>query len=287
MRGVTVHATAAHASGKVSEDSYGHVGDADFGAAWVIDGATSLGDEEYAGGGISDAAWYAQQFSEALHQHSLWPLPVEEIFSTAIRQVAKAWQDAVGALERDIPRFALPSAAGIWVRWRDGLLETVSLGDCRGWHMRVDGVLTQLALLDEKANDDWVAEIVKQQQSAGVLAHDMRAATMGPVRAARSHMNQASGYWIFGIHAETAQHLSVRRVPLTPGHMVLCSDGLFRWVDVLHQGGSADFTCACVEDIAGVLTRVRELENNDKDCVTFPRLKCHDDATGMVLFVDN
>lgn len=283
MRGVTVAAVAAHAAGKISEDAWGHVGDENFGAAWVLDGATGLGDKNYIAGAYSDAAWYAQEFSAALHQHSLWPMAVEEIFSTAIRQVAKLWQDTVG--DEIVPRYALPSAAGIWVRWKDGVMEYCSLGDCRGWHVAEDGALTQLGLLDEDPNDDWVAAHVSQHQAAGVASAQMRGAIMTELRAARSELNKPNGYWIFSIHEDTAHRLNVQKLKLADGHIVLCSDGLFRWVDVYRQGNAAEFTSGCITDIHGVLTRVRDIENDDADCRTYPRLKFMDDATGIVLGV--
>lgn len=280
MRGVTVAAVAAHAAGKISEDSWGHIGDENFGAAWVLDGATGLGDRNYITGAYSDAAWYAQEFSKALHQHSLWPVPAEEVFSTAIRQVAKLWYDTVGS--ENVPRYALPSAAGIWVRWKDDVIEYCSLGDCRGWHV-ADGVLTQLGLLDEDPNDDWVADHVSRNQAAGVTPENMRGAIMDHLRAARGELNKPGGYWIFSIHEETVHHLNVQQIKLTDGHIILCSDGLFRWVDVYCQGGAADFAAGCIADMYGVLSRVREIENADRDCRNFPRLKYQDDATGIVL----
>jgi len=281
MRGVTVAAIAAHAAGQVSEDSYGQVGDAQHGAAWVLDGATGLGEQNYITSGYSDAAWYAQEFSKALVQVSLTTATPEEVFAHAIQQVAQQWHDAVGAV--DVPRYALPSAAGVWLRWQNGMLEAVSLGDCRAWHVGTDGALMQLGLLDEDPNDDWLATQITQHQATGILAQDMRVAVMDNLRAARSRMNQPGGYWIFSIHAETARHLHIKRLPLTPGHLILCSDGLFRWVDIYRQGRAAEFTQACIQDIHGVLARVRELEHNDTECKTYSRLKCHDDATGLVL----
>jgi len=281
MRGVTVAAIAAHAAGQVSEDSYGQVGDENHGAVWVLDGATGLGDKNYIAGAYSDAAWYAREFSKSLVEFSLTAETPEAVFMLAIQQVAQQWDDAIGVV--DVPRYCLPSAAGIWLRWRGGMLEAVSLGDCRAWHVGTDGSLTQLGLLDEDPNDDWVAAQVVQHQAAGIAAQDMRVAVMDNLRAARSRMNQPGGYWIFGIHAETAQHLYIKRLPLAPGHLVLCSDGLFRWVDIYRQGGATEFIQACIQDIPGVLARVREVENGDSDCKAYPRLKVHDDATGLVL----
>ena len=125
---ITVRAIAASAAGHLSEDAYGHVGDSNFGAAWVLDGATGLGDHENIPGAYSDAAWYAGQLSVALHKFSLEPAPAEKIFLSAIRLVAQAWYDIVGDV--DVPRYALPSAAGTWVRWQGDTIEAVSVGEC-------------------------------------------------------------------------------------------------------------------------------------------------------------
>ncbi len=271
----------------MSEDAYGYVGTPDFGAAWVLDGATGLGDREYTGA-YSDAAWYAAQLSAALRKFSLEPVPAESIFLSAIRQVAERWYAAIG--DADVPRYALPSAAGVWVRWQSDkmgdTMEAVSLGDCRAWHQSDDGAMIQLGMLDEAPNDVDVAAQVSAHQAAGVQPENMRAAIMDDLRMRRGHMNVPHGYPIFSIHDETVRHLNARAWQLPRGNIILCSDGLFRWVDVLRQGHAEDFVRACVADLHGTLAHVRELENADADCKIYPRLKRHDDATGIVLRCD-
>jgi len=283
MRGVTIAAIAASAAGKVSEDSYGHAGDEKYGAAWVLDGATGLGDRNYIANAYSDAAWYARQLSDALREHSLSAMTPEAVFLAAIRQVAKQWHEQIG--DAEVPRYALPSAAGMWVRWKDNVLEAISLSDCRGWHVGAGGTLTQLGLLDEDPNDAQVAAEVSRQQSAGVKPANMRAAILESLRMRRRMMNEPDGYPIFSIHEETTRHLQLRRMEIAPGHIVLCSDGLFRWVDIYREGSAAEFAVACIQDISGMLAQVREIENADADCTRFPRLKSQDDATGIVLRV--
>jgi len=277
---VTVSKIAASASGALSEDNYGYAGDGHFGAAWVMDGATGLGDREYTGS-YSDAAWYAAQLSAALQKFSLEPAPAASIFLAAIRQVAEAWYAAVG--DADVPRYALPSAAGVWVRWQGDTMEAISLGDCRGWHQADNGALIQLGILDEAPNDDRLAKGIAQLQQTGVTYDQMRDVVMKDLRAGRATMNLPHGYPIFSIHDETMAHLDARAWQITPGNIILCSDGLFRWVDVLHQGHTEDFIRACAGDLHGTLARVRKLENSDADCKIYPRLKRHDDATGIVL----
>ena len=281
MKGVTVQAIAASASGRLSEDAYGYIGDANFGAAWVLDGATGLGDREYVQGACSDAAWYAQQLSSALRKFSLEQVPADKIFLSAIRWVAQQWYEAIG--DADVPRYALPSAAGVWVRWQGDTMEAVSLSDCRGYHRSDVGVVTQLGALSVDPNDDWVAAKVAQHQAAGVTPEQMRGAILEDLRTRRSFMNVPGGYWVFSIHDETAAHLDARAWQITSGNIILCSDGLFRWVDVLGQGGAEVFIKACTADLNGVLARVRQVENADADCKIYKRLKQHDDATGIVL----
>lgn len=283
MRGVTVTTIAAAAAGKFSEDAWGSVGDANYGAAWMLDGATGLGDRQYISGAYSDAAWYANEFSKALHQHSLWPVAAREVFSTALRQMAKSWQEQVN---ETVPRYALPSAAGIWVRWQDGEMECVSLGDCRGWLLSEDNQLTQLGLLDEDPNDAWLAKQIAAHQENGIGAEDMRAKVMVILREARASMNTPGGYPIFSVHSDICGELPVRKLKLWEGNIILCSDGLFRWSDVLHQGNAHEFAGACIHDISHVLNHVRELEKADPDCMRYTRLKRHDDATGIVLRVE-
>lgn len=283
MRSVSIAAIAASASGKISEDAWGTVGDTQHGAAWVLDGATGLGDRQYVDGEYSDAQWYASEFSKALAEYSLQNLTAREVFARTIKHMAKLWQEKVP--QADLPRYVLPSAAGVWLRWQNNEMEAVGVSDCRAWFISNDGKAEQLGFLDEDPNDAWLAEQIAAHQKNGVSEADMRDTVIDILRGARASMNTPGGYQILCIQPETADEIQVRKLPLAPGHVILCSDGLFRWSDVLRQGNANEFAAACVADLHGTLTHVRELENADQDCTRYTRLKRHDDATGIVLRV--
>ena len=281
MRGLSVASIFASASGRVSEDAWGQVGDETRGAVWVLDGATGIGERQYISGAYSDAAWFAQELSAALTQHSLWPMAAREVLLLALRQVAKAWHDRVD--EKNIPPYALPSAAGVWLRWDGEVQDCLSLGDCRAWHLDDNGKVTQLSAMGGEANDDWVMGLVRTQQAAGTPPHAMRAALTPALRAARSRMNQPGGYEIFSVMNPAVMQLPVRRYHLEPGKILLCSDGLLRWHDVYQQAELPEFVSSAVTDGPGLLAELRALENSDAACARFPRLKAQDDATGLVL----
>lgn len=284
MHRINIAAVAASAAGAVSEDAWGFAGDNQTGAAWVLDGATGLGDRQYIQGAYSDAQWYAQLLHQKLQQNSLSAAPIASIFADAIQYLASEWQRHTGTGE--LPRYVLPSAAGIWMRWRNGEAEIISVGDCRGWHVAPTGEITQLGLLNEDANDAWLAGQIAIHQQDGVPAYKMRDKVMDILRTARSMMNTDGGYDIFSIQPELAARLPVRHMKLTPGTIILCSDGLFRWSDVLLQGDVAEFLGACRKNLQDVVETVRRTEMQDADCTTFTRLKCHDDATGIVLHIE-
>jgi hypothetical protein len=280
MRSVTLHSIAASAAGEISEDAWGHVGDENFGAAWVLDGATGLGEKNYITAAYSDAAWYASELSRALAKFSLSDLSGRDVFLSAIQNVTQSWQTQS---PHDTPRYALPSAAGVWLRWHSHQLEYISLGDCRAWHVSEYSDVRILGALGDDPNDAWLAARIAEHQANGISPADMRNTVMPILREARSRMNTPDGYDIFSIHESTAHNLIVHKTTLSPGHLILCSDGLFRWVDVLQQGNSAEFLAACTSDISRTLAAVRATEIQDFDCIQYTRLKQHDDATGIVL----
>jgi hypothetical protein len=108
---------------KANDDRVGSAG----GHAWVIDGATGLGEPLM--GGSSDAAWFAQCFHEALTRHAAEPEPMR-LLALAADDVALAF---VHQRKRDpIARWEWPCAAFMLASATDRGVTLSFAGDCRG-----------------------------------------------------------------------------------------------------------------------------------------------------------
>jgi hypothetical protein len=113
-------------SGKVNEDIAGSTNT----AAWVMDGATGLGDEQLLPG-ASDAAWLVRRGDAFLRAHADdASLGIAELFAGAIDDVRIAYQRS--KLRDAHTRYELPSAGIVFVRCTPSGIEYARLGDCTG-----------------------------------------------------------------------------------------------------------------------------------------------------------
>jgi hypothetical protein len=98
-------------------------------AAWVIDGATGLGDPLLPG--PSDAAWYAQSLDRALRQafESEPESPTPALLRRAVAEVRADFEKQ--RLRAPAGAHENPSAAFVMIRAVDDAVELTSLGDCQ------------------------------------------------------------------------------------------------------------------------------------------------------------
>jgi len=268
-----------------NEDAVGHAGDAQAGAAWVIDGATGVAEAELVPGADSDAAWFARRLSAAFASLFDPIAPVEAQMRSAIDAVAADYRRLVGPVE--VPRHALPSAAGVWVRWTAaGWLELAALGDCRALLRTADGVVRSLGPRRLDLGDALVNAAVRTLQATGVRdPAAVRERLAGRLRETRTRMNRPGGYWVFSIEPAAAGHLDLDRAELAPGAvLLLVSDGLFRLVDTYRAYTPEGLVAAAAErGLRPLHEELRRIEAEDAGCTRFVRLKPRDDASGLLL----
>ena len=107
------------------------------------------------------------------------------------------------------------------------------------------------------------------------------------LRANRSLLNTAGGYWVLGTDPEAARQMEIGAIPLGAGTRIsglLVTDGFYRLVDIF--GACRDDTALLAEarehGLEALLYRLRALEDADPDCIVHPRLKPTDDATALL-----
>jgi hypothetical protein len=268
-----------------NEDEVGHAD----GAAWVIDGATGLSECGLLPG-PSDAAWLALAYSRFLAERSGAETETRRMFAEASEEVARLFESE--RLRPPGPRYELPSAGVVYARARGGQVEFARLGDCRAiLRIRQDGgreaVVTSgrsaLHRLDAKVTHR-LADLLGS--GAAQSYSEARRAVQDALRANRSLMNVAGGYWVLGLDPAAARHMEVQAVELggAAAEGLLVSDGLYRLVDTFgaYETDAALLDTALANGIQALLDEVRALERADPECRTHPRLKPSDDATGLL-----
>ncbi|MEM8936107.1 MAG: hypothetical protein AAGC77_06840 [Pseudomonadota bacterium] len=273
--------------GRVNEDFQGSVG----AAAWVLDGATGVGEDAL--DAPSDAYWFVRTFGRRLESAlTIAPKkPYAQLIRDSTLLVKREFDEAVPGPAPDYP----PSAAFILVRVisaaDDGIeLELAALGDCAAYVRTVAGAIEGFDGAGSTPIDTVSLDALKRAHrdfpdaSTEVVSDLLR-----PVlQSNRQRMNTPDGYWILSFDERAADHLvtEVKLVdPTAP--IILASDGFTRAIDMLGLETPEAFYARVINDGPDAVARdVRAIENSDTSCRRYPRLKCRDDATCVVLSVD-
>ncbi|RIV82167.1 hypothetical protein D2V17_15940 [Aurantiacibacter xanthus] len=270
---------------RVNEDAVGHYGD----AAWVIDGATGIGENLL--DGPSDAAWFAQTANRVLAQvlaesPSLPTLAVlREVMARCAETLAREQiRSADGPHE-------MPSAAFAMVRIIDGEAEFTTLADCR---IAARDETGNARLYGASAIDEIEARTIAAMKAIlraepEIAPDELKARLMPGLQDNRALMNREGGYWILGVDPAAADHVWQARLPITAGQrFALASDGFLRLIELFNVTDAAGMLAISNEqDWQDWLGRLRALEGEPDSLRRYARVKPHDDASLVVCQWEN
>jgi hypothetical protein len=259
-----------------NEDAFGTAG----AFAWVIDGATGLGDFECLGG-PSDAAWLATTASASLAARiAAGETDLPGLLDGTIDDVARCFErDLVRAPEG---RYQRPTASILIARFDPLGLDVAELGDCCLFARADSGALLTIG-------SDRAGRAAEQDAARRMIAH--RATLETPevrrlMREGRARHNTPDGYWVFGLDREAAAHARLQRLDIeAPVRALLATDGFAALVEDYRLYDAPGLLAAAGEDgLAALADELRTLERvEDPDGLSFPRFKQSDDATALLV----
>lgn len=263
------------APGAVNEDRWGALES----TCWVLDGSTGLTADRVLPG-PSDALWLMERVDAGLRQRAA----SAEGLASALRPILEEARSEFSrvALRADAEPADRPCGSLAMLRVKAGVAEMSSLGDCRILHGdgRAFGT-SGVTALDERLVEEVVA-----LQRRGVPHRDIWQRLLPMTRRHRALMNRPEGYWTTDLSAAGLDHIEVERVPARAGeHFLLMSDGFYRLVDTYRRHTYATLMDAAQRGLAQLLRELREIEDDDPECRTYPRLKPRDDATAVLVRV--
>jgi hypothetical protein len=269
--------------GRPNEDRLGY----NRNAAFVIDGATGLGDRQFMEGYGSDAAWIAEFGTMCLAER----LDATADPAAVLRQVSTEARDIFVRAAGDQPRYAWPLCSLTGLQATPTGFRWFGLGD------------SCMYILHDDGQSDFVIPIPgayewEQHQAAkhiarvggigkaGVANDDPE--TLEDLRRGRALQNTQGGTtWTFGIVPEAADHLAMVDVPVHGGGAtaILCSDGLADLVALYKLYDPATLIQrAATAGLNALVTELRHYEREvDPDGLTYPRYKQSDDTTAILL----
>ncbi|WP_185715597.1 protein phosphatase 2C domain-containing protein [Halocatena pleomorpha] len=252
-------------------------------AAWVLDGATGVGEGGFTSG-ATDARWYVQQFDHFLRQHvDDHTTDLQTIIRRGIESVATEFTDMIDPDE--ITPESRPSAVCVIARWTSESVETYVLGDCELVIITstddIRPVMDPRSTLARRQNEtvNGMSQLMEERDISHAKARSLlRPKAAHDIR----NLRLSDEHWTLCLSPEAAtdgQYSQFDRE--TVDRILLCSDGFTRLITTFGVFNDWYQSVGWTDEhgIEQAFRRLRAIEQDDMDCTTYPRPKTHDDAT--------
>ncbi|MDQ0561339.1 serine/threonine protein phosphatase PrpC [Rhizobium mesoamericanum] len=267
---------------KPNDDSFGY-NDA---CAFVIDGATGLGDRQYMDETGSDAAWIARHFARGFEKEITSDSSVADV----ARSLSLAARTEFLGRNESVPRFAWPLSAFAMLHQRPDGFHFVGLGDSCLFLLQEDGAAAMHMAIpgayqhEQNQARKHIARTGGITREGGALGNSE---TLGLLRQHREQQNSpASGVWTLGLVPEAADHLVSEPLPIRgKAHAIICSDG-FSDLAVLYAtyDPASLVRTARTKGLRPMLDELRRFEREiDPEGLRYPRYKQSDDTTALLV----
>lgn len=249
----------------------------------VIDGATSVADEDYVNTGGGDVAWFVREFAAALESTIGASRSQDRSVWLAIEQVRAGFEKKTRGVA--VPLYAWPIAAMAWVRiWEEAgstTVETYCLGDCKALLYKADGTVLDL---DPYVNEFEfvVQEEVARLNSEGITDQATRRERMLPLlRSRRESQNLNDKPIVLCLQPKGPFDARQRTFVAEEGSVVLAmTDGFYRLVDMYEVYTVEELAGRCVE--RGLDAMLKELRDLESAGATSLAVKSADDASAVM-----
>lgn len=241
--------------------------------AWVLDGATDLGEPGLVGerGG---AAWLAGKAHLAFGGAGG---PLAQICGGVFDAVCAAFANE--RRREPVAEWELPSAAFAAVAIEEDEIACAFAADCVAIHRREAGAAYLTPPPNRTAERADAASLGSEAMASGLLSP----AVLMDRRAARQRPRKVLGVDAGRSHSSTGYS----RAPVARGDdILLMSDGFAALIDT-YEAYDAASLAAAVRDrgLAALAEELRAIERADAACIRYPRFKRSDDASAIWLRV--
>lgn len=271
--------------GRANEDRYGY----NEVSAFVVDGATGLGERQFMPGFGSDAAWIAAFAATRLKNE----LTADADMAKVIRGIASDAFEVFTATAGEQPRYAWPLAALAALRIIPGGCEFIGLGDSVVYVLPDEGEAMTLTAIPSAAENEQAAARLHIERVGGIGVSGSAIGdpqTLERLRRGRERQNTPNGsVWSLGLVPDTADHLVRERISIPNGATaIVCSDGLADLVSLYKRYDAASLVQQALEvGLPALVAELRHLERElDPDGLTYPRYKQCDDTTAILLRIE-
>ena len=252
--------------------------------AWIIDGATGVVRRQINSGG-SDAEWLARTIDWHLKELAATEGTVGFVLAALEKAVAEAFatQTKTAPPSTDLGPAACLGVVALVDDPQGLILRGAFLGDVVALVPTRTGVVRWT---DERAKpfENCTLATLDGTQQPGSLPEPARLQIVEN----RRQLNRVGGYWVVQPERPWAGRELTFETVIEPNRPVaLATDGFMRLVDVFGTFTDATLYAALAEGHrTDLIAELRDLEGRDDVAGAGPRVKKHDDATVLVLVVD-
>ncbi len=267
---------------KPNDDRFGH----NEACAFVIDGATGLGDRQYIDETGSDAAWIAGQFASGFQRYVTRDGKVSDVARSTSLEARAAFLGHHG----DAPRYAWPLSAFAMVHATHDGFSFLGLGDSCVFLLRNDGAASLHIPIPGAYEREQVQAQRHIARTGGITKGGGALGTPETLAALRRHRESQntpdSGAWTLGLVPEAADHLVSEELQISEkAHAIVCSDGFSDLVVLYAAYTSASLVQTAIEKgLAPMVEELRRFEREiDPEGLRYPRYKQSDDTTALLV----
>lgn len=242
----------------------------------VIDGATGLGKNNVMGVG-DDAMWFAHLMKEEISNRINENISLSDIVTKAIEKVQSAYAMDIDEVEK----IDMPSGCIALFRERDDNIEFFGLGDTCGVIEFNDGSIEVISDKNLEQLDQTVIEkmqLLSKEQAIPFL--DTRKLVNDDLIKNRKKRNTEDGYYALDLTLDSIPHAINRIWKKSEIKRIACmSDGFYQIMGYSIYSSLADLLDSIQKEEINVFDRLKEEQENDRDCIIVPRFKLRDDMT--------
>lgn len=242
----------------------------------VIDGATGLGKNNVMGVG-DDAMWFAHLMKEEISNRINENISLSDIVTKAIEKVQSAYAMDIDEVEK----IDMPSGCIALFRERDDNIEFFGLGDTCGVIEFNDGSIEVISDKNLEQLDQTVIEkmqLLSKEQAIPFL--DTRKLVNDDLIQNRKKRNTEDGYYALDLTLDSIPHAINRIWKKSEIKRIACmSDGFYQIMGYSIYSSLADLLDSIQKEEINVFDRLKEEQENDRDCIIVPRFKLRDDMT--------
>lgn len=253
----------------------------------VLDGSTGLR-KNIIPDAESDAKWFVEGFRDCMVKNIDAKLPLSEIVKLCIREMrTRLIEYNLG----EIDKVDQPSASLSMVRKTDDYVELFSLGDCTTLIETVDDKIIRIH--DDsvsKLDNEVITKMIHLKEEKNISILSAKKLVEKDIIKNRYMKNTANGYWILGFDEEAVNNAYCKKWNLKDlkSIYILC-DGFAEVYESMNIAYDyIEFIKMLKEsNVESMYSKLRTEQEIDYECNIHPRMKRKDDASILVLKINN